>query len=70
MPESESEEISVPIVERRKVVIDVSYNLPPAPVSGIIPPQRERSFEELVEEVRRELIRRGSRDPDIFGGRA
>lgn len=58
------------IVERRKVIIEYENRISgdlgsvdDRPVGGAVSP-------ELVEAVRRELIRMGSRNPDIFGGRA
>jgi len=56
------------VVETRRVVIEYSINVPIGPpprVTGA--PMVDR---DLVEAVRRELIRTGSRNPDIFGGRA
>ena len=57
-----------PIVEVRRVVIEHTVTGPPwqkAPAAPSLP-----SVEELAEAVRRELIRTGYRNPDIFGGRA
>jgi len=58
------------VVERRKVIIEyqVTASTTPRAESGI--PQPLQVTPELVEAVRRELIRQGSRNPDIFGGRA
>jgi predicted metallo-beta-lactamase superfamily hydrolase len=56
-------------VEIRRVHIDFTFGVNPrVPVT----PEAEMPGvdEELVEAVRRELIRSGSRNPDIFGGRA
>jgi hypothetical protein len=57
----------VPVVERRRVVIELVMTGPPwqKPAAEATPPIRE-----LAEMVRDELIRLGSRNPNIFGGRA
>jgi hypothetical protein len=57
-------------VERRKVIIEyqVTAATNPRTESGI--PGSFKVTPELVEQIRRELIRNGSRNPDIFGGRA
>ena len=55
----------VPISETRRVVIQYEIKVPPAGVRAM-----ETPITELAEAVRRELIRTGSRNPDIFGGRA
>ena len=60
-----------PIVERRRVIIEFENR-----IQGDLGSQDNRPSgrpdvdRELVEAVRRELIRLGSRNSDIFGGRA
>ena len=60
------------VVETRRVIIEYENRINgdlgsmddgPAPTTTKVTP-------ELVEAIRRELIRTGSRNPDIFGGRA
>ncbi|MGH2373038.1 MAG: hypothetical protein ACRDIC_06110 [bacterium] len=55
-------------VETRRVVIEYTIRIPDIPAR----PEADRAVvdRDLVEQVRRELIRTGSRNPDIFGGRA
>jgi len=62
----------VPISEVRRVVIEYEIRVPAGP-----PPQaiaettsKAKLDRDDIEEIRRELIRLGSRNPDIFGGRA
>jgi hypothetical protein len=59
----------IPVSEVRRVVIEyeirVPFGRPIAPE-----PTRPTVDAELIDAVRRELIRTGSRNPDIFGGRA
>jgi hypothetical protein len=59
------------VVETRRVIIEYENRITgdrgsmdngPAPTTAVTP--------ELVDAIRRELIRHGSRNPDIFGGRA
>jgi len=55
----------IPISEVRRVVIRYEIKVPEGGTD------RSAQYErDLVEKVRRELIRTGSRNPDIFGGRA
>ena len=58
------------VVETRRVVIEYKVEAPPAGNQDISPPPTNMDMDEIVEHVRRELIRMGSRNPDIFGGRA
>jgi hypothetical protein len=57
-------------VEVRKVIVEVQYNGIPIPSTA--PPMIEPIGipRDWIEAIRRELIRTGSRNPDIFGGRA
>ena len=57
----------IPVTEIRRVVVQYTVQGPGWQKAPSAPAQ---SLEELVEAVRRELIRTGSRNPDIFGGRA
>jgi len=64
---------AVPVHEVRRVVIEYEIRVPtggaarmPAPAQ----PSKPVVDRDLVDEIRRELIRTGSRNPDIFGGRA
>lgn len=62
----------IPISEVRRVVIQYEIQVPRGGTAPADPaaPQTQGADRELVEAVRRELIRSGSRNPDIFGGRA
>lgn len=61
----------VPVSEIRRVVIQYEIQIPSAPPMSVAAPSAPQLDEaDLVERVRRELIRTGSRNPDIFGGRA
>jgi hypothetical protein len=59
------------VVETRRVIIEYENR-----INGDLgsmddgPTQTAAVTPELVEAIRRELIRTGSRNPDIFGGRA
>jgi hypothetical protein len=55
-------------VEVRRVVIEYEIRIPSGPPPREIPTSNVTP--EMVEAIRRELIRMGSRNPDIFGGRA
>ena len=62
-----------PIHEVRRVIIEYEIRVPtggmartPAPAA----PSKPEVTRDLVDAIRRELIRTGSRNPDIFGGRA
>jgi hypothetical protein len=57
----------IPVSEVRRVVIHYEIKVPET--SGV-PDQSERYERDLADRIRRELIRTGSRNPDIFGGRA
>ena len=60
-----------PIHEVRRVVIEYEIRVPTGGAARATPPAAPQIDEAaLVEKVRRELIRIGSRNPDIFGGRA
>lgn len=62
-----------PVVEVRRVVIQYEIQTPAAPMAQAVPATESAAtpnIEELAEAVRRELIRTGNRNPDIFGGRA
>ena len=61
---------AIPISEVRRVVIEYEIRVPrgAAAARQAEPPQMDEDA--LVEKVRRELIRAGSRNPNIFGGRA
>jgi len=62
----------VPISEVRRVVIEYEIRVPTGPPPRAVAEIQTRTevTPEMVEAVRRELIRTGSRNPDIFGGRA
>jgi hypothetical protein len=58
------------VVETRRVIIEFENR-----ITGDLGPMEGRPTQttvtpELVDAIRRELIRTGSRNPDIFGGRA
>ena len=60
----------VPISEVRRVVIEYEIRVPRG-AAAMRPPDTPQIDEAaLFERFRRELIRNGSRNPDIFGGRA
>jgi hypothetical protein len=56
----------IPISEVRKVVIHYEIRVP----EGGSQDNSAQYERDLVDRIRRELIRAGSRNPDIFGGRA
>jgi hypothetical protein len=61
------------VVERRKVIIEFENRIPNdlGSLEGrSTAPSKPVVDRDLVEAIRRELIRTGSRNPDIFGGRA
>ena len=61
----------VPVSEVRRVVIEYEIRVPTGAAMRATPPaETQVNEDELVEKVRRELIRTGYRNPDIFGGRA
>jgi len=62
-----------PVHEVRRVVIEYEIRVPtggmaraPAPAA----PSKPEVDRDLVDAIKAELIRHGSRNPDIFGGRA
>lgn len=57
----------IPVSEVRRVVIHYEIKVPET--SGV-PDQSERYERDLAERIRKHLIRTGSRNTDIFGGRA
>jgi hypothetical protein len=57
----------IPISEVRRVVIHYEIKVPE---TSTLPDQSERYERDLAERIRKELIRSGSRNTDIFGGRA
>jgi len=57
----------IPISEVRRVVIHYEIKVPE---TSALPDQSARYERDLAERIRKELIRTGSRNPDIFGGRA
>ena len=62
----------VPISEVRRVVIEYEVRVPtgPPPRAVAETTSRPEVDRDLIDTIRRELIRTGSRNPDIFGGRA
>ena len=58
------------VVERRKVIIEYENRITNDLGSMDGRPPKAEVTRELVEAVRRELIRIGDRNGDIFGGRA
>jgi hypothetical protein len=63
----------VPISEVRRVVIEYEIRVPTggaARTSAPAAPSATEVTPELVDAIKNELIRSGSRNPDIFGGRA
>jgi hypothetical protein len=61
-----------PIHEVRRVVIEYEIRVPTGGASRAAPqaPAKPEIDRDMVDAIRRELIRTGSRNPDIFGGRA
>jgi hypothetical protein len=61
-----------PIHEVRRVVIEYEIRVPTGGASRAAPtaPSKPEVDRDMVDAIRRELIRTGSRNPDIFGGRA
>jgi hypothetical protein len=61
-----------PIHEVRRVVIEYEIRVPTGGASRAVPetPAKPEVDRDMVDAIRRELIRTGSRNPDIFGGRA
>ena len=57
----------IPISEVRRVMIEYEIRVPQGQAR---PPEPQLDEAALLERLRRELIRAGSRDPNIFGGRA
>jgi len=57
----------IPVSEVRRVVIHYEIKVPEASAPSDQSAQFER---DLADRIRRELIRTGSRNPNIFGGRA
>ncbi len=64
-----ADETLVPISEIRRVVIEYEIRVPNGRVLASSS-SRPTVDAELIDAVRREFIRIGSRNPDIFGGRA
>jgi len=62
----------LPVHEVRRVVIQYEIQVPTGGASRTAPaaPAKPEVDRDLVDAVRRELIRTGSRNTDIFGGRA
>jgi hypothetical protein len=63
----------VPVSEVRRVVIEYEIRVPTGgapPRAAADTPNKPTVDRDLIETIRRELIRTGSRNPDIFGGRA
>ena len=60
----------IPISEVRRVVIEYEIRVPRGGAARAAQQAPALDEDALVEKVRRELIRTGSRNPDIFGGRA
>jgi len=56
----------IPVSEVRRVVIHYEIKVP----EGGTPDPSAQFERDLADRIRRELIRTGSRNPDIFGGRA
>jgi hypothetical protein len=61
-----------PIHEVRRVVIEYEIRVPTGGMARPAPqaPAKPEVDRDMVDAIRRELIRTGSRNPDIFGGRA
>ena len=57
----------IPISEVSRVMIEYEIRVPQGQTRPA-PPELDETA--LLERLRRELIRTGSRNPDIFGGRA
>jgi hypothetical protein len=62
----------IPISEVRRVVIEYEIRVPAGPPPRAVPETAARPEidRDLIDAIRRELIRTGSRNSDIFGGRA
>ena len=60
----------IPISEVRRVVIEYEIRVPRSGATRAAQQAPALDEDALVEKVRRELIRAGSRNPNIFGGRA
>ena len=62
----------IPIHEVRRVVIEYEIRVPTGGMARAVPaaPAKPEVDRDMVDAIRRELIRTGSRNPDIFGGRA
>ena len=60
----------IPISEVRRVVIEYEIRVPRGAAAMRQPETPQMDEQALVETVRREFIRLGSRNTDIFGGRA
>jgi hypothetical protein len=57
-------------VEIRRVVIEYEIRIPSGPARAMMEPARPTVDADMVRALKDELIRDGSRNPDIFGGRA
>jgi len=61
----------VPISEVRRVIIEYEIRVPTGPPRMVAEtPSRPEITRDMVDAIKRELIRDGFRNPDIFGGRA
>ena len=62
----------VTVSEVRRVVIEYEIRVPSGGAMRATPApgKPEVDLDDIVDKVRRELIRVGNRNPDIFGGRA
>ncbi len=63
---------TTPIHEVRRVIIEYEIRVPAGGAARMAPEPATRPevTPEMVDAIRRELIRSGSRNSDIFGGRA
>jgi len=59
----------IPVSEVRRVVIEYEVRIPKAPPPRAVA-ERPTVDQDMIDTIRRELIRTGSRNSDIFGGRA
>jgi len=61
-----------PISEVRRVVIEYEIRVPTGPPPRAVSETTSRPVvdRDLIDAIKDELIRHGSRNPDIFGGRA
>ena len=61
---------TIPVSEVRRVVIQYEIQVPRGGTAPTAPTPQAPDADAVAEAVRRELIRFGSRNPDVFGGRA